>query len=239
MAKQRILIVEDVVQFRILIQASLGSEFEFVTAETKKEALERINQQFDLVLLDVGLPDGDGYDICLKLRQSPLNAQVPIVFLTAREERDALVTAYRLGADDFITKPFDPHVLRACAVSKLRRFGRAPEEMHYLNLVVQNKAHRVFIDQSNEPSTKDLVEVKLTKTEFSLLSLFVNNIETVFTREEILEKIWGAEKNVSDRTIDVHVTNLRKKVPILDRNLESVHGRGYRLRSPQPKRHSA
>lgn len=228
MPKLSLLLVEDVLQFRILVDAALGDKFDIAFAPTQSAALSLLKHKYDLILLDIGLPDGDGFDLCLKIRQSEPNAKVPVVFLTGRESREDLVAAYRLGADDFLTKPFDPQVLLECALSKIKRFQDDSEgQIQYENVNLYPRSQRIVLDGKNE--------VKLTKIEFELATLFLTNVEVVLSRHTIMNKVWGSGRSVSDRTIDVHLTNLRRKIPALGPSLEAVRGRGYRLRAAKKR----
>lgn len=228
MAKHRILLIEDSKQFRVLVEAALGDQFEVISAPTHAKALEFLGEEasLDLILLDVGLPDGDGFDLCDTIRRSPAVKAVPIIFLTGRESRDDLVTAYSLGADDYLTKPFDPHVLKACVLSKIRRFKVEHEDLvSFEDVEINLRSMRVTVAGKTE--------LKLTKTEFALLVYFVQHVEIVLSRQQILDHVWGAGKNVIDRTIDVHINNLRKKIPVFERRLKAIHGLGYRLERPE------
>lgn len=222
MKRHKILLIEDSKQFRLLVEASLGEQFSVVCASTRSQAMLLLDGHYDLILLDVGLPDGDGYDICDTIRRSPKCKDVPVIFLTSRESRDDLLTAYSLGADDFLTKPFDPHVLKACVTSKIKRFRVKSEEIvTYEDVEINLRSMRVALADGSS--------VKLTKTEFALAVYFISNIETVLSRQQILDHVWGGAKHVIDRTIDVHINNLRKKIPAFGRRLQAVHGSGYRL----------
>ncbi len=183
----------------------------------------------DLVLLDVMLPDGDGFDICRLLRASTALAEVPILFLTARGEEVDRVLGLEIGGDDYITKPFSPRELMARVKAHLRRKGAPTAALEPTTsgpLAIDANARRAFVNGK---------QIALTATEFRLLEFFLANPGKVFSREKLLETIWGHERNVTPRNVDVHVRRLRERIeesPNDPKWLQTVRGFGYRFEMP-------
>ena len=178
----------------------------------------------DLVVLDLMLPDADGLDVCSDLKKDSRTAHVPVMMLTARGEELDRVLGLEIGADDYITKPFSPKELVARVKAVLRRH-QEPEARDTVEL-----ADGVVIDVNRYEVTVNGRKVDVTTTEFKLLGILAERRGWVFSRDEILSRLWGDEKAVIDRTVDVHVTNLRKKLGKAGRIIENVRGVGYKLR---------
>lgn len=188
-------------------------------------ALERVRERKpDLILLDVMLPDGDGFAFCRRLRSEPPTADVPVIFLTARTEEVDRVLGLEIGGDDYITKPFSPRELVARVKVHLRRQRRGElETKSYGPLRLDVSSRRAYLN--NQP-------LELTATEFRLLEFFVSNPGRVFTREQILTSIWGENTHVTPRNVDVHIRRLREQIeqiPEKPQWLQTVRGFGYRF----------
>jgi len=177
----------------------------------------------DLVVLDLMLPDADGIDVCRDLKRDNRTAHVPVVMLTARGEEFDRVLGLEIGADDYITKPFSPKELVARVKAVLRR-----SEQRRTGDVIE-LPQDVIIDPNRFEVTVGGRKTDLTTTEFKILSILAERRGWVFSRDEILSRLWGDEKAVLDRTIDVHITNLRKKLGKAGRLIENVRGVGYKL----------
>jgi two-component system phosphate regulon response regulator PhoB/two-component system alkaline phosphatase synthesis response regulator PhoP len=178
----------------------------------------------DLVVLDLMLPDADGIDICKDLKRDARTAHVPVVMLTARGDELDRILGLEIGADDYITKPFSPKELVARVKAVLRR-----SEQRRTGDVIE-LPQGVLIDPNRFEVTVGGRKTDLTTTEFKILSILAERPGWVFSRDEILNRLWGDEKAVIDRTVDVHVTNLRKKLGKAGRLIENVRGVGYKLR---------
>ena len=177
----------------------------------------------DLVVLDLMLPDADGLDICKDLKAAPRTARVPVVMLTARGDEFDKVLGLELGADDYVTKPFSPKEFVARIKAVLRR-NETKESSRLIELPDQ-----VVIDLDKFEVTVAGRKADLTTTEFKLLHILAERRGWVFSRDDILSRLWGNEKAVIDRTIDVHVTNLRRKLKKAGRLIKNVRGIGYKL----------
>jgi len=220
----RILIVEDEPDIALGLQQDLLLEgYEVEVVHDGEHAVERAEEgTIDLVLLDVMLPHKDGFAVCRELRRS--GKRMPIILLTARTHEAEKVLGLELGADDYITKPFSPLELRARIKAALRRSAASTPE------VFRFGDHEV--DFSRFELRRNGKVVDLTPIEFKLLSAFVHNRRNVLSRQQLLDHVWGREVFVTDRVVDTHVGNLRRKVeedPEKPAFLVSVRGVGYRF----------
>jgi DNA-binding response OmpR family regulator len=177
----------------------------------------------DLVVLDLMLPDADGLDVCKDLKADTRTAHVPVVMLTARGEEFDRVLGLEIGADDYVTKPFSPKELVARVKAVLRRHDKRS------TAEIVEIAAGIVMDMNRYEVTVNGRKTDLTTTEFKLLGILAERRGWVFSRDEILSRLWGGEKSVLDRTVDVHVTNLRKKLGKAGRLIENMRGVGYRL----------
>lgn len=178
-----------------------------------------------LILLDLMLPDRDGLDVCKTLKNSEKYEGIPVIMVTARVEESDVVLGLELGADDYIAKPFSPRELIARVKAVLRRFQAAREpgldkiEIGDL-LVIYPKKFEVTVKER---------KIQLTTTEFSILKMLAEKQGWVFSREKILDLLWGDEKDVFDRTVDVHIKNLRDKLGEAGKFIKNIRGVGYKL----------
>ncbi len=178
----------------------------------------------DLVLLDLMLPDTDGLDVCKLLRQKEDLAAIPVIMVTAKGEESDKVLGLELGADDYVTKPFSAKELVARVKSVLRRKG-GPVDSKRLEI-----DDRLTIDLDKHEVLVGGQKVELTSTEFRILSLLASRKGRVFTRDQILDHLWGHDKVVVDRTVDVHIRNLREKLgPAAAELIKNIRGVGYKL----------
>ena len=227
MAKETILVVEDEEDIRELLKYNLEKEgYQVSGATTGEEALKAVGNLLpDLILLDLMLPGIDGLEVCRRVRGEVQTKHVPIIMLTAKGEEADIVTGLELGADDYITKPFSPRVLLARIRAALRRRNQplppATEPLKTAGLVIHPGRHEVLL-QGNP--------VQLTVTEFRLLHLLVRKPGWVFTRSQIVDEIHGEDYPVSDRSIDVQIVSLRKKLGTFGSHIETIRGIGYRYK---------
>ena len=224
MASKRILVVEDDPSIRRVIVLALKSGGYTDVTETADgdAALEAaFRTRMDLVLLDLMLPGLDGISVCRRLRTNPETAEVAIVMLTARGAECDIVSGLDAGADDYVTKPFSKEVLLARIRAALRKDERRSEERLTLDgLLLDDGTHQVTLDGT---------EMKLTLTEYRILELLLRHPGRVFDRALIIDRISGGEKTVTERTIDVQMFGLRRKLGPWARHLETIRGVGYRL----------
>jgi DNA-binding response OmpR family regulator len=203
-----------------LLQAGFRAEG-YADASSFFRSLDR--KKPDLIVLDLMLPDADGLDVCKNLRMNERTSAIPIVMLTAKAEETDKVLGLELGADDYITKPFSPKELIARVKAVLRRSEAPPESKEVRvgrHLRLNADRHEVLVD--GRP-------VALTVAEFKILWLLASQSGRVFTREQILDHLWGGEKAVVDRTVDVHIRHLRDKLRENGSLIVNVRGLGYKL----------
>lgn len=217
----KILIVDDEKPICDLIDLNLSaSGYHCTTVQDGIEALKLIEERiFDLILLDVMLPGADGYDIMEYIR--PLG--IPVIFITAKYEVKDRVKGLKLGADDYLVKPFDVVELVARVEAVLRRYHKGENLLTVGDVTVDVDGHRV---------TKGGVPVELTNKEFGLLLLFIRNKNVALFRETLYEKVWEGEYSGDSRTLDLHVQRLRRKLG-WEHLLEAVYKVGYRLEVPE------
>lgn len=224
MEKTKILIVDDEQDILDILSYNLQKEgFDIHTSRNGKQAIKIAEKEKpDLIILDVMMPEMDGMETCEKIRNIPSLKDTLITFLSARSEDFSQIAGFDAGADDYITKPVKPRVLVSKVKALLRRKGKLEEE-NPGSMEVRN----VSIDRDRYIMKKDEEEFNLPKKEFELLSLLMSSPGKVFTREAILNNIWGGEVIVGDRTIDVHIRKLREKLG--DTYIKTIKGVGYKF----------
>ncbi|OYY73446.1 MAG: phosphate regulon transcriptional regulatory protein PhoB [Gammaproteobacteria bacterium 28-57-27] len=228
MSGKNILIVEDEKPIREMVGFSLGrAGFTVTEAGDISEAFECLAHQLpDLILLDWMLPGASGLELARRLKRDELTRDVPIIMLTARGEEEDKVTGLEAGADDYITKPFSPRELQARIRAVLRRSSSEDESgiVRIEGLELDTESHRVSANQS---------PVEMGPTEFRLLEFFMTHPERVYSREQLLDRVWGRNSFVEERTVDVHILRLRKALSPsgYESMIQTVRGAGYRLSS--------
>ena len=229
MEKIKILVVEDEAPIQELLQFNLErSKYRVTVVDSGEEAMgEAAKLQPDLILLDIMLPGADGLEVCKRLKSDPKTERIPIIMLTALCEEADIVTGLELGADDYITKPFSPRVLLARVKAALRRIAAAKpatineEQINIHDITIDITRHKVEVD--NE-------DIALTFTEFKVLQLLANQPGRVFTRYQIVDAVHGDDYPVTDRSVDVQIVGLRKKLGDAGKYIETVRGIGYRFK---------
>jgi two-component system alkaline phosphatase synthesis response regulator PhoP len=227
MAKEKILVVDDEEDILELLKFNLSREgYQVSCAASGEEALSQIRSKTpDLMVLDLMLPGTDGLEVTKSLKEDPETRNIPIVMLTAKGEEADIVTGLELGADDYITKPFSPRVLVARVRAVLRRKTKEPlDETSVLcvhDLEIHPGRHEVFINGRPIP---------LTFTEFGILNYLARRPGWVFTRSQIVDAVRGDDYFVTDRSVDVQIVGLRKKLGPAGKYIETVRGVGYRLK---------
>ena len=227
MARQRVLVVDDEEDILELVKYNLAKDgFDVDGAATGEEALAAARSKHpDLVVLDLMLPGIDGLEVCRRLKKDPKTESIPVVMLTAKGEETDVVAGLELGADDYVTKPFSPRILSARVRAVLRRRTAAvPDESATL------RAGVIAVDPRRHEVTVKGKPVALTVTEFRLLHFLARRPGWVFTRYQIVEAARGTDAAVTDRSVDVHVVSLRRKLGDAGDCVETVRGVGYRFR---------
>jgi two-component system alkaline phosphatase synthesis response regulator PhoP len=226
MTNEKILLVDDEQDILTFISYNLKKEgFEVLTALSGKEAIQIAQKEKpDLIVIDVMMPEMDGIETCHELRAIDELKDTLITFLSARAEDYSQVAGFDAGADDYIAKPIKPRLLVSKIKAILRRKYNAVEPVGELEIEVGN----IKIDREKYLVYQDHNSFALPKKEFELLALLMSKPGKVFTREVILETIWGTDVVVGDRTIDVHIRKLREKLG--DKHIETIKGVGYKLK---------
>lgn len=213
----RILVVDDEEDICAILKFNLSKEsYEVVTANSAEEALTLDIASFNLLLLDVMMGGMSGFELTGKLKTDPKTAGVPVIFITARDTEDDAVEGLDLGADDYISKPFSIREVVSRVKAVLRRTSAIPDA-----------STGIFIDDERKVVTVDGAAVALTRIEYEIFRLLFTNKGKVFPREDILSKVWPDDVIVTDRTVDVNITRLRKKIGEYGNRIVSRHGFGY------------
>jgi DNA-binding response OmpR family regulator len=229
----KILVVEDEPGIAFSLETDLQTEgYEVVLVADGALAVPRaLGQSFDLILLDVMLPNKDGFEVCRELRHQGL--KTPILLLTAKSHEAEKILGLDVGADDYVTKPFSPRELRARIRALLRR--AAPDSVKSGSANGLDEVHRFGpfeLDLARFELRRNGESIDTTTTELKLLAAFIRNRGRLLTRERLLDEVWGSGIAVTDRVVDNHVVSLRKKIedePAVPRYLTSVRGLGYRF----------
>ncbi len=213
----RILVVDDEEDICAILKFNLSKEgYEVVTANSAEEVLTLDIASFNLLLLDVMMGGMSGFELTGKLKTDPKTAGVPVIFITARDTEDDAVEGLDLGADDYISKPFSIREVVSRVKAVLRRTAAIPDA-----------STGIVIDDEKKVVTVDGAAVALTRIEYEIFRLLFTNKGKVFPREDILSKVWPDDVIVTDRTVDVNITRLRKKIGEYGNRIVSRHGFGY------------
>ena len=223
---KKILVIEDDPDIVELLKHYLQKEgFKLKDASDGFSGLKAAKTgDFDLIILDIMLPELDGLEVCKELRADPKIKSIPIIMLTAKIEEADKIVGLELGADDYVTKPFSPKELIARVKALLRRIERKPEKekiYRYGKLALDLSKHEVSVD--NKP-------VELTSKEFHLLECLFQSQGRVLSRDYLMDEVWGYDYYGGMRTVDVHVRRLRKKIPLLSNAIQTVKNMGYKLK---------
>jgi DNA-binding response OmpR family regulator len=229
----RILAVEDSMEFQILIMRTLG-EYQVVCVATVDEAESKLrNESFDLILIDINLPGRDGYSLLSGIQGNNELAEIPVLCLTGRTAVTDKIAAFSLGADDYLTKPFNPLELKARIEAKLKKVGRQKKKDLLIlvgDIEIDLSRHRVAtIDNSKRN------EINLTQTEFKILVCLARRPEQIYSRDQLLVAAWGEDARVLDRVVDTHICTIRKKMHSKNFAIKAVTGLGYKLQAIKPK----
>jgi len=225
--RQKILVIEDEDDIMVLISFNLIKDGYMVTCvATGEEALQTAQVMMpDLILLDLMLPGIDGLEVCRLLKGNPRTHDILVVMLTARGEEADIVRGLEAGADDYITKPFSPRVLLARVGAVLRRIRQRPPEESALitfpHLSLHPGRHEVHVDG---------ILIDVTLTEFRILHLLARRPGWAFTRSQIVDSVRGEDHDVTERSVDVHIFSLRKKLGSVEGQIETIRGVGYRFK---------
>ncbi len=225
---RKILIVDDEVDIREILQFNLeNAGFNVECAASAEKALEMLTPDFALILLDVMMHGMSGFEMAKVLRQEK-NNQTPIIFLTAKDTQEDLLTGFSAGADDYIPKPFSIQEVLARVTAVLRRSAAvAPQAVSQSVL----KVGKVEIDQQKKSVVVDGQPVQFSKKEFEILNLLASNQGSIFSREDLINELWKDAPYVLDRTVDVHIARIRSKLGVCKAYLTNRSGYGYTFNS--------
>lgn len=230
MVHEHILVIEDEPDILELVRYNLAKHgYDVTCAFSGEEALTRLNSRLpDLVVLDLMLPGVGGLEICQLIKRNTRTASIPIIILSARDEEADVVLGLEFGADDYLTKPFSPRVLQARIKAVLRRQLTVAEEdrtgMSRGDVVIHPGRHEVLLQGQPVP---------LTSTEFRILCLLARRPGWVFSRQQIIEAAQGHDASVTERSVDVHIVSLRRKLGASGEMIETIRGVGYRFREEE------
>ena len=232
--RQRIVIIEDEADIVEMVRYNLRKDgFEVESFARGREGLESLRRNPpDLLLLDIMLPDEDGFSICRQLRADERLKELPVVFLTARGEEIDRIVGLEIGADDYVVKPFSPRELVARVKAILRRRSRPTEKGEVVEI------RRLRLDARTQDVTVRGHPVRLSALEFKLLYFLASHPRQIFTRERLLDEVWGRDCSVTLRTVDVHIRRLREKIEAHADEPEyigTVRGAGYRMLADAPQ----
>jgi len=229
--KPDILVVDDESDIVDILKYNLEKENEYTVhaAYNGTEALAIAKKEKpDLILLDIMMPGMNGFEICKNLKSEPETKRIPVIFLTAKENEIDEIVGLEIGADDYIQKPISPRVVLARIKSVFRRVNenasaekKEDESIKYKNIEINSTTHTVRINKE---------EILFPKKEFQLLKFFLSNRGKVYSREILLNQVWGENIYVIDRTIDVHIAKLREKLGEYSDHIETIKGLGYRFK---------
>jgi len=228
MGNERVLACDDEEAIRELVSYNLAKEgFAVVSVSSGEEAIRAARKDKpDVIILDLMLPGISGLDVCRRLKEDPETARIPIIMLTAKTEDADVVLGLELGADDYVTKPFSPRVLAARVRAALRRRTAADEP----NVGGTVNAQGISLDPDRHEAFLDGATLALSVTEFQILEFLARNPGRVFSRSQIISAVKGSSYPVTERSIDVQILSIRKKLGDRAEVVETVRGIGYRMR---------
>lgn len=221
----KLLVVDDEQDICEILQYNLETEgYEVTTANSAEEALCLPVQEYSLILLDVMMGKMSGLQMARKLKENAGTAHIPIIFITALDDEDNIVNGLNIGADDYISKPISMKEVKARVKAVLRRSARNDADEAQDNAIAYEG---LLLNLDSKTATLDGVAMSLTKLEFELLALLIQNANRVFSREELLRRCWPQDVYVLDRTVDVNITRLRKKLGRYGKQIRTRVGYGY------------
>ncbi len=222
---KKILIIDDDQDVLALLRHTLSREFELTFSETISEGESQVSRNdFDLIVLDEVLPDGLGSELCQRIKNTLGKESIPVIMLTQRKELKDKLNAFDAGADDYISKPFEPLEVLARVHARLRVLNGGANTLEREDLRLEITSQLLFLVQEDKEE-----EIALTPIEFKILYQLAKDEGAVRSRAELLETVWSKNQNVIDRTVDQHVSKLRKKIEKSRLTIKSLHKKGYLL----------
>ncbi len=225
----RILLVEDSPEIQLIVQSVLKRKFNVKTVSTSAQAIQELkSQNYSLIILDVSLPDGDGFKLCSYIKHQERHRQTSVIFLSGKDQVGDKVMGLTLGADDYIVKPFEPMEFQARVEARIRNLEEAQRTQEFLCV----GAFKIVPSQQRVFSIVDEKEIaiELTTTEYKLLYFLLRHEDHVLSREQILNEVWSNSVSVTDRTVDTHIYTIRQKLnPSLADCIQAIPKVGYRF----------
>lgn len=204
----------------------LGDKYKFIQADSIESSEEKINTNtIDLVVADFNLIDGQGSELCASIKFNPQTKHIPFIFLTSSDDIEDKIIAYNAGADDFISKPFNTIELDLKIMARLKNSVRSLSQIKNDGLLFNIEEQKLFALDENEAKTP----IDLTPIEAKLIYNFLSNPHEIFSREQLIDKVWGSNIHVINRTIDKHISRIRKKLNATEYAIKARHGSGYIL----------
>lgn len=226
---KKILLVDDEKDIVEFLQYNLTQEgFAVFTAYNGKDALKQLSQNPDLIILDIMMPEMNGYDVCKSIRKDPEHEHTPIIFLTAKSGEVDEILGLELGANDYIQKPISPRKLIARVKSNLRNVETAAEDKNIQPIITIGPLN---IDRGKYIVSIDGKEMIFPRKEFEVLFFLAKNPGRVYSRDDLLKDVWGSDVYVVDRTVDVHIRKIREKLGRYADLIETIKGVGYKFKS--------
>ncbi|MGE3683908.1 MAG: response regulator transcription factor [Bdellovibrionales bacterium] len=223
----KVLLIEDAVDIVDLVLLALGELYSVTVAAAKSDALKLLEcERFDLVILDVQLPDGDGFQLCAELKSNGHWHGMPVIFLTAKSSVEDKILGFAVGADDYVVKPFDTRELMARVQSKLRNAETLRRGKRVADLWLDFERQAAYVCQGDRETQMDL-----TTTEFRLLAFLVQNEGLILHRDRILDSVWGTGRYLGDRSVDVYISSLRRKMKGMRCSIKTIYKAGYSFSS--------
>ncbi len=223
-----LLVVDDSLEHQMIVAMLFAKEHSLTQVTTLAAASRELETKvFDLILLDVSLPDGNGVRFFEKLLEEKRSRGTPVIFITGSKDAPLEILGFNLGAEDFIVKPIEPSRLRARVEARLKQITH--RQTHALIMSQGNLKVELLNQSVTLMEAGNETQINLTPVEFKLLFYFIRHPETVFSRDSLLTAVWPDSSNASHRTVDMHVSNLRKKITASEYQVQAVHGEGYRF----------
>jgi DNA-binding response OmpR family regulator len=223
-----LLCIDDTPEVQIMVRRTFANSAKVVSAETLSDGYLQLSQNnIDLILLDLNLPDGDGLQLFNKIHSEEKYENIPIIILTSKGQIQDKIMGFHLGAEDYIVKPFDPAELKIRVETRVNRYqvSKLNESIvHVGNLIINQFEQRVSINSGSSAQ-----DIDLTTTEFRILSYLAKHKDHVVTREQIISATWKHGYSISDRTIDSHISRIRKKIQKSEFNISAIQGVGYKF----------
>lgn len=236
----KILVVDDAKMIHFLLRGVFEVDHVLISAFTLQEATELLRKEkFDLIILDVKLPDGDGFNFCASLQFFPNAKSVPVIFLTGQSDISDKSIGFSIGAEDYIVKPFNPAEVKLRCEVRLRKLQNSKDRetsLRFGDLRVDTTTQKVFLCSENGEEA-----LNFTPIDFKLLYYLASHPDQVFSRQQLISAIWGEGTHIVDRTIDTHVGTIRAQLKRSNQKIQSVHGIGYRMTTAKstPKKSAA